>query len=96
MDLLGRVDRRLYHSYTFEMKTAISIPDPVFEAADELAERLGMSRSALYSQAVAELLERHRADGVTAKLNEVYSSASSELDPVLATLQLASLEESEW
>ena len=78
------------------MKTAISIPDPVFEAADELAERLGLSRSALYSQAVAEFLERHRSDGVTAKLNEVYSSTSSELDPVLAAMQVASLGESEW
>ncbi len=77
------------------MKTAVSVPDPLFEAADELADRLGMSRSALYSQAVAEFLERHRSDGVTVRLNEVYSSTSSELDPVLGDSQFASLER-EW
>jgi metal-responsive CopG/Arc/MetJ family transcriptional regulator len=78
------------------MKTAVSVPDSIYEAADGLAQRLGMSRSALYSRAVAEFIERHRSDGVTGKLDEVYSSTSSELDPVLAALQLASLGESEW
>lgn len=78
------------------MKTTISIPDPVFEAADELAERLGMSRSALYARAVSEFLERHRSDAVTAQLNDVYSSQSSELDPVLTGMQLSSLRDTEW
>src|SRR5689334_16294 len=32
-------------SYTQSMKTAISIPDEVFGAAEELSRRLGMSRS---------------------------------------------------
>ena len=41
------------------MKTAISIPDPVFEAADQLAARIGMSRSELYATAVAEFMDRH-------------------------------------
>ncbi|HEX9737109.1 MAG TPA: ChpI protein, partial [Thermoanaerobaculia bacterium] len=30
------------------MKTAISLPDPLFEAAEALAARLSMSRSQLY------------------------------------------------
>lgn len=32
------------------MKTAISIPDPIFEAAEGFARRLGMSRSELYAR----------------------------------------------
>ena len=78
------------------MKTAISIPDPVFDAADELADRLGLSRSALYAQAVVEFLERHRSDGVTNRLNEVYADVPSGMDPVLHKMQLSSLPYEEW
>ena len=63
------------------MKTAISIPDDVFEAADELAEEQGISRSELYATAVAEYLAKHRAEDVTAKLNEVYARESSGPSP---------------
>ena len=45
------------------MKTAISIPDETFEAAETLAGRLGLSRSELYATAVAEYLARHRTAG---------------------------------
>ena len=38
------------------MKIAISVPDEVFDSADELARELGISRSELYSTAVAEYL----------------------------------------
>jgi metal-responsive CopG/Arc/MetJ family transcriptional regulator len=55
------------------MKTAISIPDPVFKAADSLAKRLGVSRSELYSKAINEFLSKHRDQGVTEILNGVYS-----------------------
>lgn len=74
------------------------IPDHVFEAAKELARRLGKSRSELYSAAVASYLEQHRQDDVTARLNEVYGPkrAPSELNPVLATLLSLSLEGETW
>jgi metal-responsive CopG/Arc/MetJ family transcriptional regulator len=42
--------------YDLPMKTAISLPNDVFESADELAQRLGISRSELYATAVAEYL----------------------------------------
>ena len=78
------------------MQTAISVPDPVFEAADDLADRLGLSRSALYTQAVSDFLERHRSDLVTEKLDLVYSEVQSHLDPVLHQIQVASLPPEEW
>ena len=54
------------------MKTAISIPDPIFEAAEKLARRLGMSRSQLYSKAVDSLIEQYRYSGVRERLDAVY------------------------
>ena len=78
------------------MKTAISIPDPVFKEAEKLAVRLGMSRSELYAKAVSQYLKDHRNDGVTEKLNKIYQKESSLLDPVSNALQYGSLKKDEW
>lgn len=51
------------------MKTAISIPDDLFEEADKLARELKQSRSQLYSRAVREYLARHSGDTVTAAID---------------------------
>ena len=55
-----------------------------------------MSRSELYTKAVAEYLEKHRQRGITEALNEVYSKAPSKMDPVLAQLQRISIFKEEW
>ena len=47
------------------MKTAISIPDPLFERADQLAQKLGKSRSQLYRDALDEYLARHDITSVS-------------------------------
>ena len=78
---------RYNFGYTMGMKTAISIPDYVFASADQLARRLGISRSELYTKAVVQLLERSRTDRVTEQLNQLYATEHSALDPVLADLQ---------
>ncbi|HUG89350.1 MAG TPA: hypothetical protein VML55_00865 [Planctomycetaceae bacterium] len=78
------------------MKTAISIPDAVFEQAETVARRLSMSRSELYTRAVQEFLEVHRHDAITQQLNEVYRDEDSSLDPVLAAMQATALEADEW
>lgn len=57
--------------YTMSMKTAISIPDDLFEAAERLARKLGKARSQLYAEAVAEYLARRDAHAVTEAMNEV-------------------------
>lgn len=77
------------------MKTAVSIPDPVFAAAEKLATRLGISRSQLYTRALAELLEKRREDRITEELDRLYAREPSSLDPALARLQTASLPE-DW
>lgn len=78
------------------MKTAISLPDPLFEAADALATRLGITRSELFRRAMERLLRDHDEEQITEALNRVYANESSTLDPVLAKMQTASLERDEW
>lgn len=79
------------------MKTAISIPDQIYDRAEKLARRLGKSRSELYAKAVQNYVDRHQDDDVTAKLNTVYGSEPSELDPVLTDLQTKSwLKHNPW
>lgn len=80
------------------MKTAISLPDPLFEAADRLARRLGKSRSQLYAEALRAYLDRNSDQNVTARLNEIYGAEPelSKLDPVLDALQLEVLRKEQW
>ena len=80
------------------MKTAISIPDDLFRAADRAATRLGLSRSEYYQRAVAAFLERHNDRLVTEALDEVYAEEpdTSRLDPAIEQLQAASLPVEEW
>ena len=80
------------------MKTAISIPNPVFEGADQLAARIGMSRSELYSTAVGEYMARHRASGVRERLDAVYAieDEAARLESVLAIAQSESIPEDAW
>ncbi len=81
------------------MKTAISIPDDVFENAERTAKKLGVSRSELYANAVSEFIERYRRDGITETLNDLYDAEEgleSGLDPILSTLQLETLTKVDW
>ena len=79
------------------MKTAISIPEPLFMAAEEVAAKLGVSRSHLYQLALAEYLRRQGQAAVTEVLDQVYGQGGqkSGLDPALAWLQGASLAEAD-
>jgi len=78
------------------MKTAISIPDPIFKTAERLARRLGITRSRLYTKAVTEYIQKHKNDKVCEKLNEIYEHESSFLDSVTHAIQWASIDEEEW
>ncbi len=78
------------------MKTAISLPDSVFEQAEALAQQLGVSRSELYTKALQAYLKRHSRDQILLKLNQVYAKESSELDPVMARMQFMSLPYEDW
>ncbi|NEP16572.1 MAG: hypothetical protein F6J97_06645 [Leptolyngbya sp. SIO4C1] len=70
------------------MKTAISLPDWLFKDAESTADRLGVSRSELYSKALETFLQRYNREKTLAKLNEIY--AETDNDPALLSMQLMS------
>ncbi|WNZ25550.1 hypothetical protein HJG54_23675 [Leptolyngbya sp. NK1-12] len=78
------------------MKTAISLPDSVFEQAEILAQQLGLSRSELYTKALQAYLKKYNRDQILLKLNQVYAKESSDLDPVIAKMQFMSLPREDW
>ena len=79
------------------MKTAISIPDSVYESAEKLASRLGQSRSQFYTKALTNYVEKHQNTNITEKLDEIYTSSNSEINSSLLSLQnLSLLKNSEW
>jgi predicted transcriptional regulator len=78
------------------MKTAISIPDRVFQDAEHLAERLKKSRSQLYSEAVAEYVARHDPRAITEQINAVCAEVDTRPDPFLRQAARRILERTEW
>jgi metal-responsive CopG/Arc/MetJ family transcriptional regulator len=78
------------------MKTAVSVPDPIFHAAESLAKRIGISRSELFSRAVEAYIEAHKHYRVREALDEVHSGEPSSLDECLAQMQWASLPKEDW
>jgi predicted transcriptional regulator len=81
------------------MKTAVSLPDDLFENADVLAEKLGLSRSALYATAVAEFVAKHRGGDVTARLDAVYQKSETRVAKSLRRAQAKSVvpnEKEDW
>lgn len=69
------------------MKTAISLPDETFLEAEQVAKRLGMSRSELYVLALEAFLRQQRQQAITETLNAVYGARRH--DSVLSQVQLA-------
>lgn len=78
------------------MKTAISVPDPLFEAAEQYAKRMGLSRSELYAVALQEYLQAHKREQITQQLDAVYADEDSSLDPLFVQLQAQTLAEENW
>jgi len=70
------VDNCLYLCYTFIMKTAISIPDTLFEKAEKTARYMGIPRSKLYVIALEEYISKNNGEMITQKLNEIYSKVN--------------------
>ena len=83
-------------SYTFGMKTAISIPDEVFALAERFARQTRRSRSEVYSAAVREYVARHASDEVTEAMNRVCADVETASDKFVAAAGRRALEQSEW
>ena len=66
------------------MKTAVSIPDDIFERAEQLAEREQRTRSEVYAAALDEYVARHAPDEVTDAMNRVCDDVGNHDDTFLA------------
>ena len=64
------------------MKLAISIPDDIFEEAENLARRLNTSRSELYSLALTEFVGHHAPERLTERMNQVVADIGVEAPDV--------------
>jgi predicted transcriptional regulator len=85
--------------YTIGMKTAVSIPDDVFEKVERLARRGQRSRSEVFSAALAEYVARHAPDEVTDAMNRVCAEVAGQdvqPDDFVRTAGRRVLEKTEW
>ncbi len=78
------------------MKTAISLPDETFEAAERLAKARGLKRSELYRLAIEAYLEQHGREWITEALNRVCADGGPPLDPALQAAQRRTAARVEW
>ncbi len=78
------------------MKTAISLPDDLFERAERLARRLNRSRSELYREAVAEYIARRSPDAITDAYDRIAERVDLRADPFVSTAARRALERTEW
>jgi metal-responsive CopG/Arc/MetJ family transcriptional regulator len=78
------------------MKTAVSIPDNVFEEAERLANELRTSRSKLYSRALQEYVARHAPDRLTEAMNRVIEEVGNDVEDFSQRAARRVLEQVEW
>ena len=78
------------------MKTAVSIPDDVFQGAERLARRTKKSRSQLFSDAVKEYVARHAPEDVTEAMDRVCCELGAPSDKFVSSAARRILERSEW
>lgn len=78
------------------MKTAISIPNDVFEKAERLARRTKRSRSRIVSDALREYLARHSPDEVTEAVNRACLEINETGDSFALAAGHRVLQRNEW
>lgn len=62
------------------MKTAISIPDEIFEEAEKAAKQLGLSRSELFTRAIKAYLIERSERSIASSYNAAFDDAASSKD----------------
>lgn len=81
------------------MKTAVSLPDDLYERAEQAAQQLGVNRSQLYARALTMYLQDTGPDPVTEKLNELAAEHDKERTAAEASVVARSMIDSgdwEW
>lgn len=83
-------------AFTLGMKTAVSIPDEIFEKVERLAKRARCSRSQVFSDALSEYVAGHAPDEVTDAMNRVCEQVGDQADAFVSAVGRRILENTEW
>jgi metal-responsive CopG/Arc/MetJ family transcriptional regulator len=78
------------------MKTAVSVPNQIYEQAEALADRTGRSRSEIYSAALRDYLARHDIHLVTGALDVVVDGLAGEVEEFASEASRARLRDVDW
>ena len=78
------------------MKSDISVPNPVFHAAENLARKMGVSLSELYTAALNAYVAEHQKEDVTDALNRVLETEPSSVEPEMVKMLVMSIGGEEW
>ena len=82
--------------YTLGMKTAVSIPNDLFDMAERLARRTRKSRSRLFSDALREYVARRSPDRITEAMDQAVAEIGESNDAFVAAASHRRLEQIEW
>lgn len=77
-------------------KTAISIPPDVFRLSEKIAERLKISRSAVFALGVKKLGEEYDEEDLIARINAVCAEVDTSVEPFWKELQSRTLPKDKW
>ena len=94
--MLRDIDKGYTISYTFYMKTAISIDKKLFEDAERFSHAYGLSRSKLYCTAISEYIQNYSPDLITKKLNDYYKNHESGIDDELKAAAYRLFDGEDW
>ena len=83
-------------SYTPSMKTAISLPDNIFEMADVLAEKLHVSRSQLYVMALEKFIRENQESDITHRINDYIENNGQPVDEIFLNSSVKDMKKVAW
>ncbi len=78
------------------MKTAISVPNDVFELSEKLAKKLKVSRSKIFAMGVKKLGEEYDEEDIIARINAVCEEIDTSLNPYWKEMQSRTLPQDKW
>jgi hypothetical protein len=78
------------------MKTAISLPDPLFRETEALAKQQGKTRSQLYRDALGWYVLHHAPDAVTDAYNALSGEVDTRLEPAVRKARSRLLRAEQW
>ena len=78
------------------MKVAVSVLEPVFEAAQRVSKQMRIPRRQLHSKAIAAFVQEHSRKDVTKSLKAVCRKASAAVDPAWEGVSLDVLRREKW